>query len=241
MTTVLDIVTLALKDAGIVGLGQTPSATDSNDAFTRLNWMLSSWQRKPWNVWHTVDVAKVSTGAQSYTCGPGGDFSIAYRPEKLRSAFFRQTNPPNPNQVDYNLEILDSRDDYNRIPLKQMVAFPSYVYYDAAMPQANVFFWPVPQAAIYEMHIVVTAQLAGFTSLQENVDYLPPEYFSALHSNLACVLRDAYGLPPKPALMMKAKGDLNTIKVANTQIGRLTVPAELVRPGIYNPYSDRVR
>ncbi|CAB4142332.1 hypothetical protein UFOVP442_9 [uncultured Caudovirales phage] len=101
MTTPLDIIQLSLKDAGVMGLGQTPLNEDLNDAFQRLNWMVSQWARKRWLIWHLVDVAKVSTGAQSYTVGPGGDFNLANRPDKLHAAYLRfnfgpsiLTNPP---------------------------------------------------------------------------------------------------------------------------------------------------
>jgi hypothetical protein len=101
MPTPLDIIQLALKDAGAIGIGQTPLTEDVNDSFQRLNWMVSTWARKRWLIWHLVDVAKVSTGAQSYTVGPGGDFNLASRPDKLHAAYVRfnfgpsiLTNPP---------------------------------------------------------------------------------------------------------------------------------------------------
>jgi hypothetical protein len=70
--TPLDLITLALKKAGVVGVGQTPEAEDTNDAFSDLNMMLGQWNRRRWLVYHLLDVAKVSTGAASYTVGPNG-------------------------------------------------------------------------------------------------------------------------------------------------------------------------
>ena len=90
--TVSQIINLALKDAGIIGVGQTPNAEDVNDSFTRLNWMIDQWAQKRYLIWHLVDLAKVSTGAQSYTVGPGKDFDIALRPDRLEAAFLRQLN-----------------------------------------------------------------------------------------------------------------------------------------------------
>lgn len=37
------IINLALKMAGILGVGQTATAEDANDAFTVLNMMLAQW------------------------------------------------------------------------------------------------------------------------------------------------------------------------------------------------------
>ena len=72
MTTALDILNLAFKDAGILGVGQTLLDEDSNDGLTRMNMMIAQWRVKRWMVWHLVDKSVVSTGAQSYTVGQIG-------------------------------------------------------------------------------------------------------------------------------------------------------------------------
>lgn len=240
MTTPLDIIKLALKNAGVLGVGQTPLAEDLNDAFKLLNWMLGQWQRKRWLIYHLVDLAKTSTGAQSYTVGPAGDFNIATRPDRLESAFFRQTVQSQPNQIDYPLEILQSREDYNNIALKQLTSFPSYIFYDSAFPLGSVYPWPVPQATIYAVHITVKAVLAQFTSVEQTI-VLPDEYMAAIHYNLTARLYGAYTRPPDPVIIGLAKDALNVIRGANVQIARLTMPADLTRPGVYNPYSDQIR
>ena len=96
--TANQIITLALKDSGAFGDGQTPTATDLADGLQRLNMMLAQWQRKRWLVWHTVDNAILSQGKQSYSVGPGGDISIP-RPDRLEFAYIRQmgTQQVNPN------------------------------------------------------------------------------------------------------------------------------------------------
>ena len=243
MTTPLNLINLALKDAGVLGVGMTALAEDINDAFTRLNLMISEWQRKRWLIWHLVDVSKVSTGVQSYTVGPGGDFNVAVRPDRLEAAFLRQLVQSQPNQIDYPLEIIQSREDYNDIALKGLVSFPSYVFYDStynANLQGVVYPWPVPNASIYEVHLSLKDVIARFTSLGQTI-VLPPEYESAIHYCLAQRLIPAYGLPKNDAVDGMARNALNTIRGANFQIGRLSIPTDLVRPGIYNPYSDQIR
>ena len=126
MTTALDILTLAFKDAGILGVGQSLLPEDYNDALTRMNMMIAQWRIKRWLVWHLVDKSVVSTGAQSYTVGPGGDIDVSVRPDKLESAFFRMLPGANGTQsVDYPLTMLFSYEDYARITLKQLVSFSS--------------------------------------------------------------------------------------------------------------------
>lgn len=237
MTTPSDIISLALRDSGVLGVGQTASAEDTADCFTRLNWMIGQWKRKRWLIYHLIDVSVVTTGAQSYTVGPGGDYDTP-RPDKLEFAYLRQIVPSQPSPVDWPLDILASREDYSRIALKNMTSFPQVIFYDSGWPMGRVYPWPIPQANLYEVHLVLKDQLGEFTSLSQDVN-LPPEYEAALFYNLAVRLRPAYQLPPDPSLVALATDALNVIRNANAQIPRLTLPRRLVSPGgKYNIYGD---
>lgn len=240
--TALTIITQAAKDAGILGLGQTLSGEDTNDCLLRLNWMVDQWQRRRWLVYHLIDLAVVSTGALSYSVGLGGAFNINPRPERIEAAYFRQTVPTAPNLIDYYLEVLEAREDYARISLKTLSTFPSYAFYDPDMPLGALFVWPVPQAGIYELHILIKEILPQFTT-PASVVVLPGEYFAALHFNLALRLRAAYQVePPQPDYLPSlAKEALSTIRGANSQVPRLRMPPGLVKPGNYNIFSDQVR
>ncbi len=239
MTTPNDIIRQALKKAAVLGVGQVPLAEDVNDAYADLQDMLGQWQRKRWLIFHLVDYAFTSTGAISYTVGPGGNFNINPRPDRIESAFFRQVvNQTPPNQVDYPLEIIEAREDYNLIRLKQLVTFPQYVFYDSDFPTALAYPWPVVQSGLYEIHLTVKATLGQFTSLAQTIN-LPLEYFAALKFNLAVRLRQAYQLPIDEALVGLAKDSLNVIRNANTQIPRLQMPADLARHSLYNIFSDQ--
>lgn len=240
MTTPLDIISMALKDAGVTGSGIVAGAEEVQDAFTRINWMLGQWQRKRWLIWHLVDYFLTANGNNSYSIGPGQDFNIVKRPAKLESAFLRMTANVGPSNVDYPLEILNSWEDWSTIALKTLKSFPSYVFYDTAFPLGTLYFWPVPQASIYEMHIQVPEILAQFTKIDQDI-ILPDEYFSAIHYNLALRLGPAYGQQVNPDVRMLAKDSLNVLRMANAQIARLRMPPDLIRPGIYNPYSDQIR
>jgi hypothetical protein len=237
VTTPSDIITLALKDSGVLGVGQSASAEDSTDAFTRLNWMLAQWQRQRWLIWHLVDVSFVSTGAQSYTVTTGGNFNVA-RPDRIEAGFFRLLNTTAPNQVDYPATIIEAREEYNQIALKQLGTFPSYMFYDAAYPTGLLFPWPVPQASLYEIHISLKEQLTQFTSLTQTIN-LPQEYMAAIHFNLCERLISAYKLDPDPYISKEAKGSLSVLRGANAQIPRLRMPVALTRGGSYNILSDQ--
>lgn len=74
-TTLGDLCTAALQDCGRLGIGQTAQAEDMTKAWARCQWMLQGWERKRWFVYHLVTYSVVSTGATSYTFGPGGQFN----------------------------------------------------------------------------------------------------------------------------------------------------------------------
>ena len=120
--TPLDIITMALKDVGALGVGQSPLPEDTNDAYTKLQWMLGEWNRKRWLIWHLVDLSITSTGATSYSIGPvGSDIVWDPRPDRLESAFLRQLVQSQPNQIDYPLELIQSYEEYTNIALKSLI------------------------------------------------------------------------------------------------------------------------
>jgi hypothetical protein len=238
MTTAAALILQAQKAAGIVGVGQSASGEDTADALFQLNAMIGQWNRKRWMIYHLIDTALTSTGAESYTVGPSGAFNIP-RPDRLEGAYFRQLVSGSPNLVDYPLGILEAREDYSRIRLKTLTTWPQVAFYDAAYPLGSLYVYPVPQAGLFEIHILTKDTISSITNLAETYN-LPPEYDAALTWNLAVRLRSAYGLPPDPVKIGLAKDALNVIRNANAQVPRLRMPRGLrMSGGGYNIFSDR--
>lgn len=226
-----------MRKAGVIGIGQNMSGEDFNDAFDDLYQILSQWQRKRWLVWNLTTIGLTSTGAQSYTVGTGGNYNIA-RPDKIESAFVRQLLTSTPNQVDNPLDILQSKEDYNRITLKRLTSLPFCIFYDSAYPFGILYPWPIPQANIYQVHISIKTPLQLLTSLAETIT-MPPEYIPALTYLLAQRLRQAYQLPIDPRLDGMVKDAMAVIRAANTQIPTLQLPREITpNGGVYNIFSD---
>jgi hypothetical protein len=237
---------MALLDSGIIGQGQTASSEDVNNGYTRLQWMIQQWQRQRYLTFHLINLQLTSTGQTTpYSIGPGGQFVVGTRPDRLENGcFFRQLVQSSPNQVDYPLELLESFEDYNRIVLKALATFPGYVFYDPAYPLGNLYFWPIPQANLYLMNVLIKCTLidiitsAGLQTVLDAV--LPNEYFQAIYLSLAEILRTAYRLPLDPALAGRAKASREVLRDAAAAISRLRMPDDLIRPGVYNPFSDQI-
>lgn len=237
MTTPVEIINLALKQVGVLGVGQTASSEDVGDAFKILNMMMAQWSVKRNVVYQIVDVPCMSTGAQTYSVGPGGDFNTP-RPSRLFGAYCRQVNAPG-LPVDYPLDLLESISDYSRIATKTMGSMPSAVWYDPQMPMGILHTWPVATTE-YEIHILALKPLGKFASPYDDIT-LPDVYEEALMYNLAGRLYSLYGIQPNPAVIALASASLATVRQSNVQIATLNMPSNLVRNGSYNVYSDLSR
>lgn|SRR5215469_428980 len=226
--TVRQAVLLALRLAGRISDMQRVSDTsaDMNDATSLLVMMLGQWQRQRWLVWNEQEVAQVSTGNQWYSIGPGQDFNTP-RPDKLHAAWCRLQPFGGPNPVDLPLHIIEAKEDWARITIKDLQSLPSAVFYDSSFPTGRLTFWPIPLAAQYELHIVTKASLPVYATL-DDVLGLPPEYLDAVVNNLALrIVAATPGAQPSPLLLGQARSSLETVMLANSQVALLSLPSFL--------------
>ena len=245
MALASDVVYQALKKAGIIqGPGQTPDASDTNDALSDLGDMLAQWNEKRWLIWHLLDFAFVSTGQITpYTVGPGGQFNMNPRPSKIEAAYLRQLTGPNFSglPVDYPLQVINAREEYSNIALKGLVSFPKYVFLDTAFPLSFLYIYPEPNAGIYEVHIVVKDVFPVSLTLPTSFANYPAMTIPAMKFNLARRLRQAYGKGKQPDVELNALASdaLSTIRNAQIQVPELQMPRMLVYPAKYNILSDQ--
>ena len=249
-----DLITLALKQVGAVGLGQPARPEYLADGLTVLNMMLAQWSSRRWLVYRLQDVSFPATGALFYTVGPGGDVDIP-RPDRVEAAFARLNPGPrddgfqldvsrldeqklDPDQslrgqptvasMDYPLDVISAREDYNLIGFKGRTGFPQGVFYEVGVPFGTLYVVPVPSAR-FELHISVKQTLGKFADLDDEAS-LPDEYQEALLHNLTARLAPLFQMPVNPAVVALAASALNTIRNSNTAIPLLRMPVGL--PGM---------
>ena len=249
--TVGEALFLALRMAGRINDQQSVSETskDVSDAFTLLMAMMAQWQRKRWLVWSEQEIALISTGDVSYTIGRRQQFDTA-RPDKIHAAFVRllgrggfgtdgaalEEQLPFPlgeqptagasNMVDIPLTIVEAKEDWAHISIKDLKSIPSAVFYDSAYPVGRIYFWPVPPAHDYEMHLITKTSLPAYESLEDPLN-MPPEYTAAIIDNLACRIIVASGGQISRELAGQARASLETVRMTNAQIPLLGMPAAL--------------
>jgi len=186
-------------------------------------------------VYNLKTVSITATGATSYTIGLGQQFNTE-RPAKIEAAFIRMQGGSN-LPVDYPLQVLRAKEDYDRISIKTLNAFPQYVFYDSTFPVGNVFVWPVPNNQ-YQIFLTVMTQLQAFQNLSE-VIVMPAEYLDAMQWNLADRILTIYGLPENPKITRYAEVSMRAIMENNSQIPLLHMPVALRgKSGAYNIYGD---
>lgn len=161
--------------------------------------------------------------------------------------------------VDYPLALLQSREDWDRIPLKNMNSWPAFIFYDpantlmtpmgtgttplpgqVAVRTGFLYINPAPMAGSFELHILVKDVLATLANLS-TVLATPPEYEEAFEYNLAIRFAAKYQIDCPKEVLGLASAALATIRSANTQVPLLELPGALVSRGSrYNIFSDRM-
>jgi len=263
-----DVVIAALRKSGIMGLGQSPypSGSDVLDAQNDLSDMLAQWGAETWLTWNKLDIGFISDGrVNGYTVGQGGNFDLTllsspqpplvpqpppappapglsstYRPDRIEAAYIRMlvgSGMP----VDQPLSEIPAREQYARVALKQLVAFPKAYFYDASVPLGNLIIYPWPNASIYEIHIILKNQFNLVLPLNADLSMLPVAMRGAMKFNLARRLRQAYGkgLRPDPELNLLARKSLEILRSSQVQVPELRLPDMVLGRGArYNVYGD---
>lgn len=194
MATGRALVIDAMKQAGILTGGETPTAEEIVDGITSLNRMTASWSNDSLMLYaRTFENFPLSSGVAEYTIGPSATFNTV-RPMHIIDAFVRQ------DAIDYALAIVPD-EQYDAIPYKDVESIPQVLNYTAQYPQSTIRLYPNPQDGL-TLYIRSEKQLTEF-GLDDEVA-LPPGWEDALIDNLAIKLKPSYGLPADPVLIEMA-------------------------------------
>lgn len=185
MTAAIDIITRAMRRAGIIGVGETPAAEETDDALDVLNEILEQWTLDGLMIYRSQEIIHPLTGASSYTIGEGGDID-AVRPVGIEGAFVRLGGLDVPVQVVSDVK-------FNSVCLKGIKGRPEFLRYDASMPAGRIDLWPVPDSG-YDLHLIIGQP---FTPVEHSADelILPTGYSRALRLTLAVDLCGEFERP----------------------------------------------
>lgn len=244
------IIGMAQRASGILGVGQTALPQDMTDATALLTMMLQQWRQKRWLVFRLDNVMfPVEVGKGEYTIGPtpppptfpsnwpAPDVVTYgnYRPANIQSIYLRQDVGSGPNSfpIDFPMTILQSRQQFDAISLKNLGSWPASIYYDPTIPYGTIHIWPIPIQNFFQLYVGYQQAIDLAPEETSNVDFdqvLPTETQEAIMWNLAVRLCVAYKLPPDQQLAAAARASLNTMRNANYAVRPLRMPQALQGP-----------
>ena len=187
--TTLDIVTEALRDAGVVGIDREADADEEAVGIKRLNKMLKAWQNSAITIWkQTTGSITVTDATQSYV--------IASRPLTLLTVNHKVSDR---ETWLYSM----SRQEYFELPDKTTSGTPSQFYYHRERTQGTLYVWPVLATASGTIEWTGRAEVEDITLGSDLVD-VPSELYETVHYNLAKRLLGAF-----PAINSENKDFIN--------------------------------
>lgn len=211
MTTVMDLVSDALIDAGVIAPGESPTGEMARHGMRTLNRMIDQWNIDDLMVYSLQrQVFTLTPGQASRTIGIGGNFNVT-APTKIEMASVQ--DPANP--VEIPIQILTD-EEWRDVTVKSTSSsFPLEMWIQQGAVMDTLYFWPVPLLA-WELVLYTWTQTAEFTDVNDVVRF-PAGYQEALVSNLTIFLQNAYGRPVDPALQLRAYASKDKIAAINSK------------------------
>lgn len=214
--TPIDLITRALRTAGVYGQNEIVSAPDLSDSFAVLNEMLDSWSTARLYAYQLqTDVLVATPGKQIYTMGTGGDFNVT-RPTQVSSVVYTS------GTVDYTLWPMD-RKNFNDISIKSQPGIPAVFDYEPTFPLGRLYLWPIP-ADGGTLKVDSPQQLTQFATPTTDVKF-PPGYQEAIRLSLAVALAQEFRMPVSNELSIRTGRALRRIRRLN-----FTTPTLDARP-----------
>lgn len=191
--TVATFIKDALRTIGAIASGETPTASESADALSTLNRLLSSWSAEGFLIYESKRESFDLVASQSsYTWGSGANFNSA------RPYFIDKVNVEKDDQ-EYPVEILRSTSQWASVGNKTLTStLPSKIYASGTYPNETLYVWPVPTEA---NSLVIHSQkpFTAYAATSETVT-LPPGYEEAVLYNFCVRLAPEFGVPLDPTI-----------------------------------------
>lgn len=243
MATANDIIARALRTINAIDPGETPDASESQDAFLALNTMIDAWQAERLMIFtvNRVNLGNLTIGQQAYTLGPGGNFNMP-RPAKIeRYGIISLNNPSQPLELPLNSDGTNlTVDGWANIPVKTGInsTLPLYVWDDEGYPLRTLSYWNTPSATV-QATIYAWQALTAFPDLVTDETF-PPGYLECIVYNLAIRLSVEWSGTYMPTYLPKlAQDSIARVKSSNVPMIEMGMDPSLTsRSGYYNYISD---
>lgn len=181
LNTPLAIITTAMRHAGKLADGSTPSSEQFQNYLGDLINLTNLWQTQGLKLWlqHDQSVTLISGFAGPYRMYPAGEVGIT-KPLRVQQGYYLDANDV--RRPIYPL----SWDEWLRLSTTVQEGPISQYFVDKQQLSLNVWFWLVPddEAATGTAHLLTQYQVTNPVNLTENVNF-PAEWGLALAWGLA--------------------------------------------------------
>lgn len=234
MATAIEMITRAMRLAGVLRKNTQPDDDEAADGLTSLNAMLESWTIERLFVPYIVDEAlTLVAGDGSYTMGPSGDLNTTTPTRIDPSCTIRL------NDLDYPLMMVDQT-AWSGITAKTTVqsSIPLYLFADMQFPLVVLNFWPVPSQAA-ECRVKSWKQLQTFSDLTTALS-IGKGYQRAIEYSLAEEFGPEFDVDVPAGVRVIAQRARKNIKRINTVTPVLATEAGLMTGRTFgsNIYAD---
>ena len=192
----------ALRLAGAVAQGETPTATQVSEAAEALNMMVKAWQVDGMPLWAMKQYSITLTASTAtYEIGLSKTVNTP-KPLKIVQAFLHNST----SNIDIPMVQL-TRDEYNMLGNKTSSGQPIQYFYEPLNTYGVLHVFPVPDttaASDNTLTIVYQRPFEDFDAANDTPDF-PQEWYDALKFGLADRLAPEYGLSIQDRADLKAR------------------------------------
>tara|TARA_R110000868_G_scaffold2620_4_gene18720 strand:- start:1045 stop:1734 length:690 start_codon:yes stop_codon:yes gene_type:complete len=178
MTTVLQTMTDAMVDAGLLMEGATPTTDQQSKYLRRLNDILELWQTQGLKLWLERDTSvTLVAGTSNYTVTNGGA-----RVMRITQAYWLSSAG---NRTPVNVI---SREEYTRLSNTTNTGAVTSIFAEKLVTSTKVWTWLVPDAtaATGTLHVIGQVTVPNFTLTSDDLTLaLPKEWGIPLRWGLA--------------------------------------------------------
>jgi len=180
----------ALRIAGAIAQGETPSATLVTETAEALNMLVKSMQADGMPLWALKKYEVTLTATGDYTIGVSQTVNTP-KPLKVIQAYLHNTS----SDDDTPIRIINKQ-EYEMLGNKTSVGLPNQLYYEPLLTTGVAHVHPVPDATIaaaYTVKIVYQRPFEDFDATADEPDF-PQEYYDCLKFGLADRIAPEHGL-----------------------------------------------
>lgn len=233
MATLLDLITDALSELGVLAAGQTPNASDSALALRKTNDLVDQWKAERLSIYTITRTLKTITASDGeYTVGSGADINIA-RPVYIEQINLVDTTPDPDNESPLH-KLTEA--EYAGVVAKALTAsLPDSWYYNPTFPTGTLSLFPVPTLSTLQLALYVPTAVSEFSATSDPVS-LPPGWKRMIVKNLALELAPSFKAPVTRELVEQAREAKAVVKRSNVRLNEIEFPADALIGGGSSSY-----